>query len=45
MAVDVRQVVRDMRGTVLVDQRVQHVYRLEAGKVRSMEIVESPPGG
>jgi ketosteroid isomerase-like protein len=42
MAVDVRQVVRDREGTVLADQRLQHVYRIEAGRVRSMEIVETP---
>lgn len=41
IAVDVRQVVRDMRDTLLADQRVQHVYRMENGKVRSMEIVEN----
>jgi hypothetical protein len=40
IVVDVRQVVRDMQGTLLVDQHVQHVYRMENGKVRSMEIVE-----
>ena len=43
VAVDVRQVVRDREGTVLVDQRVQHVYRIEDGRVRSMEIVENAP--
>jgi ketosteroid isomerase-like protein len=42
MAVDVRQVVRDREGTLLVDQRVQHVYRIQDGRVRSMEIVETP---
>lgn len=42
MAVDVRQVVRDREGTLLMDQRVQHVYRIEDGRVRSMEIVETP---
>lgn len=41
VAVDVRQVVRDRQGSLLVDQRVQHVYRLEEGRVRSMEIVEN----
>lgn len=41
VAVDVRQVVRDRQGSLLVDQRVQHVYRLEDGRVRSMEIVEN----
>lgn len=40
MAVDVRQVVRDRDGTLLADQRVRHVYRIEDGRVRSMEIVE-----
>lgn len=43
VAVDVRQVVRDREGNLLVDQRVQHVYRLEDGRVRSMEIVENAP--
>jgi nuclear transport factor 2 (NTF2) superfamily protein len=42
IAVDVRQVVRDAAGTLLVDQVVRHVYRIEDGKVRSMEIVEQP---
>jgi len=36
--VDVRQVVRDLAGKVLKDEMVQHVYRFEAGLVRSMEI-------
>lgn len=40
IAVDVRQVVRDREGTLLVDQRVRHLYRMEDGRVRSMEIVE-----
>lgn len=42
VAVDVRQVVRDRAGALLVDQRVQHVYHIQYGRVRSMEIVESP---
>lgn len=42
MAVDVRQVVRDPAGAVLVDERVRHVYRIEDGRIRSMEIVEAP---
>jgi hypothetical protein len=42
--VDVRQVVRDREGSLLVDQQVQHVYRIEDGRVRSMEIVEDAPG-
>lgn len=40
IAVEVRQVVRDLTGKVLLDQPVRHVYRLENGKVRGMEIVE-----
>lgn len=42
MAVDVRQVVRDRAGAPLADQRVRHVYRIEDGRIRSMEIVETP---
>jgi ketosteroid isomerase-like protein len=38
VAVDVRQVVHDRDGTLLLEQRVQHVYRIEDGRVRSMEI-------
>ena len=44
IAVDVRQVVRDREGAVLVDQLVQHVYRVEGGLIRGMEIVEAPAG-
>jgi hypothetical protein len=36
--VDVRQVVRDLDGKELVDQMVQHVYSIEDGLIRSMEI-------
>jgi hypothetical protein len=36
--VDVHQVVRDMSGTVLVDQMVQHLYTIEDGRVKRMEI-------
>jgi ketosteroid isomerase-like protein len=42
IAVDVRQVVRDGQGKVLVDQQVQHVYRMEDGRIRHMEIVDAP---
>ena len=38
IAVDVRQVVRDLDGNLLSDQTVQHVYTIEDGLVRSMEI-------
>lgn len=36
--VDVHQVVRDLAGNVMSDQVVQHVYTIEAGLVRAMEI-------
>ncbi len=45
IAVDVHQVVRDLEGNVLADVTVQHVYLIENGLVKSMEIrnSESPP--
>jgi ketosteroid isomerase-like protein len=41
--VDVHQVVRDLHGTVLVDQMVQHVYTLKDGRAERMEIRASNP--
>ena len=38
IVVDVHQVVRDLAGTVLRDQMVQHVYVVADGCIRSMEI-------
>ena len=38
VAVDVHQVVRDLFGTLLKDEMVQHVYAFEDGLIRSMEI-------
>ena len=38
--VGVHQVVRDLSGKVLADRMVQHVYSLEDGLIRSMEIRE-----
>lgn len=38
VVVDVHAVVRDLSGAVLVDQMVQHVYTIEAGLIRHMEI-------
>jgi ketosteroid isomerase-like protein len=38
--VDVHQVVRDLGGVVLRDQMVQHVYTLEKGRAKRMEIRE-----
>lgn len=45
IAVDVHTVVRDTAGSVLVDRMLRHVYRIEDGRVRSMEIVEPAAGG
>ena len=39
--VTVHQVVRDLDGEVLVDQMVEHVYRIEDGLIQSMEIQAS----
>ena len=38
IVVDVHQVVRDTAGNVVADRMVQHVYRIEGGLIRSMEI-------
>lgn len=38
VAVTVRQVVRDLAGTVLKDATVEHVYAFEDGLIKSMEI-------
>ncbi|HET7893023.1 MAG TPA: nuclear transport factor 2 family protein [Candidatus Sulfotelmatobacter sp.] len=38
IAVDVHQVVHDKSGKLLVDHRVQHVYDIRDGLIRSMEI-------
>jgi hypothetical protein len=39
--VDVHAVVRDLTGNVLADQMIQHIYVLEDGLIRSMEIKKS----
>ncbi len=36
--VAVEQVVRDLEGKVILDQRVEHVYWIEDGLIRRMEI-------
>jgi ketosteroid isomerase-like protein len=41
IVVDVHQVVRDLAGNVVADQMVQHIYRIEHGLIRSMEIRKS----
>ena len=38
VVVDVHQVGRDHAGTIVTDQMVQHVYDLEDGLIRRMEI-------
>lgn len=38
IVVDVHQVVRDRSGTIVTDQMVQHVYVVEDGLIRRMEI-------
>ena len=39
--VTVHQVIRDLKGKLLVDQMVEHAYRIEDGLIRSMEIQAS----
>jgi len=43
IAVDVHQVVRDLKGAVVVDQMVQHVYTIDEGLIRRMEIRKYQP--
>jgi hypothetical protein len=38
VVVDVHQIVRDRAGTIVTDQMVQHVYDLDNGLIRRMEI-------
>jgi len=38
IVVDVHQVVRDRGGAVVTDQMVQHVYVIDSGLIRRMEI-------
>jgi predicted N-acetyltransferase YhbS len=40
--IDAWQVIRDRAGNLVRDEMVQHVYRLEDGRVRSMEIRKLP---
>ena len=44
VAVSVHQVVRDLSGAVLVDQMVEHVYRIEDGLIREMRIRNAESG-
>jgi hypothetical protein len=41
VVVDVHQVVRDLDGAVIADQRVQHVYTFSAGLIARMDIRHS----
>ncbi len=38
VVVDVHQLVRDLTGKILAEQMVQHIYVIEDGLIRSMEI-------
>jgi ketosteroid isomerase-like protein len=40
IAVTVHQVVRELSGKLLLDQQIEHVYRVDDGLIRSMEIRE-----
>jgi hypothetical protein len=40
IVINVHQVIRDISGKLLMDRMVQHVYSLEDGLIRSMEIRE-----
>jgi hypothetical protein len=39
--VNVHQVVRDLDGNIILDQMVQHVYFIQNGLIKSMEIRDS----
>ena len=41
MIVDVHQVVRDLTGKILADQRVQHIYAIDDDLILNMEIRKS----
>lgn len=41
VVVDVHQVVRDLSGNLLAERMVQHVYRIDQGLIRSMDIRET----
>jgi ketosteroid isomerase-like protein len=44
VAVDVRQVVHDREGKLLLEQRVRHVYRIDDRLIREMEIRDAAAG-
>lgn len=41
VALEVYQIVRDLQGQILVDRAIDHVYTIDRGKIKSMEIRES----
>jgi ketosteroid isomerase-like protein len=43
IVVEVHQLIRDLSGNLLAQRMVQHVYRIEGGLIRSMEIREALP--
>jgi ketosteroid isomerase-like protein len=43
--VEVHQVVRDLAGTVLADERVAHRFTIEHGLIRRMEVASLPSSG
>jgi hypothetical protein len=45
VVVDVHQVVRDLAGSVLVDQIVQHVYAIRDGLIERMDIQQVDAAG
>ncbi len=45
VVVDVHQVVRDLAGSVVVDQMVQHVYSIRDGLIERMDIRQVDAAG
>jgi len=43
--VEARQVVRDLTGSVLADERVGHRFSLQRGLIERMEVCSLPPSG
>ena len=42
IVVEVHQVVRDLAGAILADERVGHCFTLEHGLIQSMEVCSLP---
>lgn len=45
LAVEVHQMVRDLGGAIMQDVMIRHLYRIEGGLIRSMEIQAPFPDG